>query len=493
MAKLHANLQPFKPTEADPFDAIKAAHLLNRAGFGGAQEQIEKVMKLGPRGAVDWLLDFPDMPAEEQDKDDVPNLTSLEEMPVNFRGMRQMMAGKTEEERKLAFARLQQANRQALMNMGSWWLDRMADGRHPLQEKLTLFWHGHFTTSARDERSALLMWNQNELLRRCAAGNFRKFVQGVSRDPAMLDYLNNTQNHRNRPNENYARELMELFTLGIGNYTENDVKEAARAFTGWTHEGEGFVVHKWDHDPGTKTIFGRKGAFDGEDVVDLLMLHPACARYVSAKLFRFFVSDDLDESMNESLAGVLRGAKYDMRPLLRAIFTSRAFYAPGAIGVQVKSPVQLVVETCRLLGVEVPESRVLVGALNQMGQVPFMPPNVKGWPYGAAGGRAWINTSTLFVRQNTAVYLAGGGSPVRTGRRFADRRIDARAGTGFRAEGGKDAGEVVDRWVARLIQRPIEVEKRQVLVDALQGRPDREEHVRWMVQLIVSMPEYQLC
>jgi uncharacterized protein (DUF1800 family) len=189
---------------------------------------------------------------------------------------------------------LMRANRQAVSQTGWWWLKRMAYGPHPLQEKLTLFWHGHFTTSAKDERAALLMWNQNELLRRHAAGNFREFVRQVARDPAMIDYLNNQQNRKKKPNENFARELMELFTLGIGNYSERDIKEAARAFTGWAHDGEGFVFRKYDHDDDEKSFFGRHGDFDGDDIIDIILQHHASAKYIGGKLFRCFAYEEVD-------------------------------------------------------------------------------------------------------------------------------------------------------------------------------------------------------
>src|SRR6476469_515544 len=216
MSALHRLLEPYQPTDADPFDAVKAAHLLNRAGFGGTAEEVEKVRKMGPAAAVDWLLDFPDAGAETQDPQDIPDLSSVEGFAKNFREMRTMFQGKTPEERQKIRMVLQRGNRDALMATSRWWLDRMAYGPHPLQETLTLFWHGHFTTSFRDERSAWLIWRQNDLLRRKAAANFKALVKEISRDPAMLQYLNNNQNKKGKPNENYARELMELFTLGIG-------------------------------------------------------------------------------------------------------------------------------------------------------------------------------------------------------------------------------------------------------------------------------------
>ena len=469
MAVVHPMLQPYRPTKDDPFDAVKAAHLLSRTGFGGTQAEIRDVIKAGPVEAVRRLMDFPDAPAESQDADDVPDLSSIEDYPKTFREMRARLDGKSDAEIKALREKLQRANRDALSAIVGWWLKRMAFASHPLQEKLTFFWHGHFTTSARDERMAMLMWRQNELLRRHAAGNFGQFVRDISRDPAMLDYLNNAQNRKQHPNENYARELMELFTLGIGHYTEDDVKEAARAFTGWTHEGGEYIFRPFQHDYGQKTFLGRQGDLNGDEVIDAILAQPACPRHIAGKLYRFFVTEEADDALCDSLGRMLETG-YDLRPLLRTILTSKAFYGRQVIGEQIKSPVQLVVGTVRLLGLEMPPQRRMEAMLNQLGQLPLFPPNVKGWP----GGTAWINASTLFMRYNTAVALAS-------------------EQTGFRPAGGERAEEVVDAWVARLIQRPVSSEKRGILIQSLEGRPQQEQSVRRMVQLIVSMPEYQLC
>lgn len=488
MAKLHPLLEPWKPTSNDPFDSVKAAHLLNRACFGGTRAEIEHVLAVGPERAVDELLDFPDAPSDEQSQTDQPNLSAIEGYPRSFREYRSLIAGKTAEERMRLRQQFQQANRAAVLETARWWMTRMANGPHPLQEKLTLFWHGHFTTSAREERSAWLMWQQNELLRRYAAGGFVEFTKAISRDPAMLDYLNNQQNRKSSPNENYARELMELFTLGIGNYTEKDVKEAARAFTGWGHDGDSFVFRRFDHDNEPKTFMGRTGNWNGDDIVDMVAQHPACAPYIAGKLFAFFAHENPDPAMIASLGNEFRGWGYQLRPLIRTILLSRAFYAPASIGTQVKSPIQLVVGTARKLGVELPPARLLFNVMEQMGQVPLAPPNVRGWP----GGRAWINTSTLFVRYNTAVWLAGGEPPIASGRPGVDRVARSRGVISFRPVRAGEPREVVESWLSVLIPRPVPETKVQPLLDAV-GPSPTEKSVTKMVQLIVSMPEYQLC
>ena len=470
-------LQPFVPSDEDPFDAIKAAHLLNRAGFGGTIDEVRKVLEMGPADSVDWLLSFPDKSAEEQGPD-VPDLSAIDGIPKTFQALRQATQTTNAADLKALRMKFQMSNRQAVLAIIQWWMKRMVDGPYPLQEKLTLFWHGHFVTSDKDERSASLMWKQNELLRKNVVGNFRQFVRQISRDPAMLDYLNNTQNRKAHPNENYARELMELFTLGIGNYTEDDVKQGARAFTGWAHDGDDFVFRKFDHDDGIKNFMGKRGNFDGDDIIDIILSPETSAKFVSNKLFRYFAYEEIDDDLADALGYEFRQTNYELRPLVKMILNSRAFYSQQAIGAQIKSPIQLVLGTIRQMNLTMPvQTQLLLGPLNQMGQVPLSPPNVRGWP----GGRMWINTSTLFVRYNTGYRLIDGQLPRADKSRLAEETKDA-----------TDAGAVVDYWINRLIQRPISSDKRQVLIEALGANPT-EPSIRRMIQLIVSMPDYQLC
>jgi uncharacterized protein (DUF1800 family) len=494
MAVIHPLLAPYIPSDSDPFDDVKAAHLLNRAGFGGVPEEVEYVRKMGPKRAVEWLMDFPDAPAEEMGGDyDSPDLSTIAGSPANFREYARKLFGKSREEKQALIQQLMQANRQAISATIGWWLNRMAYGRYPLHEKLTLFWHGHFTTSAKDERSAMLMWRQNEVLRRFAADNFEPFVRAISRDPAMLDYLNNNENRKEHPNENYARELMELFTLGIGNYTETDVKQGARAFTGWGHDGVDFVYREEEHDDGVKNFLGRSGDFDGDDVISIILQQPVCSRFIAGELFKFFAYENTDASLGTALGELLLNNRYQIRPLLRTIFNSRAFYSPTSVGVQIKSPIQLMVGTIRMLGLQMPAAPAVESALNQMGQLPLMPPNVRGW----VGGRMWINTSTLFIRYNTGVWLAGGQVPALT-RYNRKGATDNLLGPGLARQTDFDpndqgaADAVTDAWVKRLIQRPVEADKQKILADVLSDGVN-DDSLRKMVQLIVSMPEYQLC
>lgn len=482
---LHDELQPWEPSSGETFDAVRAGHLLNRAGFGGLPKEIAAVQELGVARAVDVLLDFPDAPAAEQAREGGPDNSMLADVPRSDAERRQAMIdiqqGRSEEEaqteRQLQRQRWRSASQNHMRECGRWWLDRMASGPYPLQEQLVLFWHGHFTSSFRDDREgSWRLWGQNELLRTYAAGNFRTFVRQVSRDPAMLSYLNNDQNVNISPNENYARELMELFTLGVStpehpNYTEDDIKQAARAFTGWTHDGLIFTFRQRLHDEGEKRIFGQIGKFGGDDVVDLLMQHPATGPFIGGKLFEFFVGIEPSPEVKASLGRVLVNANYELRPLLRTILRSRAFFNADRIGGKIKSPIQLVAGTCRLLGIPVPDQRRVQNELEKMGQIPFAPPNVKGWP-GQFDGRRWINTATLLARYNFGVEMA----------RQAEIAPPASA----------SSGDVVNEWLSVLIPRPIDGMKRRRLASVVGDRPSTA-NVTEAVQLMLSMPEYQLC
>jgi uncharacterized protein (DUF1800 family) len=465
----HPLLQPFSPDDG-AFTPVQAAHLLNRATFGGTADDIAKAVKLGPVGAVEWLLDFPDAPADEQSKTDVPDLSTIEGYPKTFAERRRLFEGLSPQERQDLQQRLNNANRQATAEIVRWWLGRMIRGPYLMQEKLTLLWHGHFTSNATDERSAWLMWRQHEVLRQHAAGNFRSFVHEISRDPAMIDYLNNQQNRKGKPNENYARELMELFTLGVGNYSENDIKEAAKAFTGWGHDGDDYIFRRNFHDDGPKTFFGRTGNFNGNDIIDIILSGDVSPRYIGAKVFGWLAYEGVDESLAGALALAMKQSNYELRPLLRLILTSKAFYSPTAMFNQIKSPVQLLMGTCRQMGISLPDRGQLRGWLDSMGQMPLNPPNVKGWP----GGRTWINTSTLFARYNACITLAG--------KIDKDRLIPP---------GLKSPREIVQHWVKTLIQRPIPEDKLASLIQVANSG-DRDS-IRKVVELIVSMPEYQLC
>ena len=291
----------------------------------------------------------------------------------------------------------------------------MLQGGHPLREKLTLFWHNHFATSLAKVQNPTLMFRQNCLLRKHALGRFGPLLQAISRDAAMLVWLDSNSNVKGKPNENYARELMELFSLGVGHYTEKDIREAARAFTGWRTDGVGFAFDARLHDDGPKTVLGQTGAWDGGDVVRIVLEQPAAARFLVRKLYHFLVSEKAvpPDSLLEPLCESFRKSDYDIAGLVRTILASRHFYSDHAFRQRIKGPVEYVLGAVqavyRRYGEEDADYRplpqqVLVGRLGAMGQHLFAPPNVKGWP----GGPSWLNTSTMLERDNFAGALAMG-------------------------------------------------------------------------------------
>jgi uncharacterized protein (DUF1800 family) len=298
----------------------------------------------------------------------------------------------------------------------------------PLTERMTLFWHNHFATSQQKVRSSQLMYRQNALLRREALGNFARLLHAMARDPAMLVWLDNAGSRRQAPNENFAREVMELFTLGEGHYTEQDVKEAARAFTGMSIDRDSgdFRWRPAFHDAGEKTVLGKTGRFDGDDVLGILLARPETAEFVTAKLWREFVSPVPDPVEVRRLAARWREAGYEIKPLVRALLLSTAFWAEDNRRSLIKSPVDLVVGTMRTYQMRPIDLRPAVVACAALGQNVFSPPNVKGWP----GGEAWIDASTLLGRKQWLERTFRGGDNLEAMRAmddYAERAELARA------------------------------------------------------------------
>jgi uncharacterized protein (DUF1800 family) len=279
-----------------------------------------------------------------------------------------------------------------------WWLNRMLATPAPLQEKMTLYFHGHFTTTIVQKGvSPAMAFNQNQLFRRFALGNLRELTRQVSKDPAMLVYLDGASNMAAHPNENYARELMELFTLGVDNYTEADVRNSARAWTGWRYNRftEEATFNPEFHDNGTKTFLGQTGNFNGDDVVNIIFSKPQCARFFATSLLGAFVYDDPEPQLVDQVARLLRKYDYELLPVMATLLRSNVFYSERAYRALVKSPVEFVVGTYKALGVPQIDVAVLP-ALKQMGQELYYPPNVAGWP----GGENWITSDTMIARQN---------------------------------------------------------------------------------------------
>ncbi len=368
-----------------------ARHLAGRTGFAAEPAIVAELRPLTYPQAVDRLL------AETRTTPLTPAPTWVGQWPLEGRRFKDL----SPEQRKALVKELRRRAR----DLKAWWYREMLATDAPLTEHMTLFWHNHFTSSLRKVRLPTLLYRQNLLLRRYALGNFGTLLHAVARDPAMVLYLDNQTNRKGRPNENFARELLELFTLGEGHYREQDIKNAARAFTGWeaNRRTGRFRFNRRVHDDGVKTFMGRTGRFDGDDIIDIVLAQPQTARFVTAKLWRDMVSERPDPAEVRRLAAVFRNHHYEIRPLLRAMLLSPQFRAAADRGRLIKSPVELLVGTLRMFGLAVKPER-LVQAGRALGQDLFDPPNVKGWP----GGDAWISSATLLVRQQLLSRLVRG-------------------------------------------------------------------------------------
>ncbi len=364
-------LDPFVPGPSDPFDRRKAAHLLRRAGFGAAPEAIDRAVALGMEQTVESLFDE----ATDEEQAYQKTFAAINGPLLNF--------GEIEPEQ-------------------AWWVYRMMTTRAPLREKLTLFWHGHFATSHEKVGNSRLMHQQIETIRRHAWGNFRELTLAIARDPAMVVWLDGESNTKEHPNENFARELMELFTCGIGHYTESDVQQAARAFTGWHRDNAEFAFKAAEHDDGRKHFLGKSGRFDGSDIIDILMQQPATLHFLARKLLRFFAAPEPPEPVIAAAAALLDRTRLDIKWFLRELFQSRYFFSPPCHRSRIASPVEFTIGTIRTLNAVWPAPEV-VEFLGRMDQRLLAPPNVKGWD----GEQKWINSSTWAARLDFGRTLAG--------------------------------------------------------------------------------------
>jgi len=448
----------FFPNRKLRWDKVLVGHLYRRAAFGATWEQIEAGVTAGPRATVAQLLEGgPDHAGFEAE------LARLRRGVIDSGEIEQL---------------------QAL------WMHRLLSSPHPLLERLTLFWHDHFATSNAKVADVALMSRQNETIRQHALGHFGELLQEMTRDPAMLIWLDSVLNRKAAPNENYAREVFELFSLGDGNYTEHDIKEAARALTGWSVRDRQAVFDPSLHDDGEKTIFGRTGPWTSGDVVRLCLEHPACPRFIVRKLFREFVSDTAvpaDELLHP-LVNEFRLRNFDLAWLMEKMLSSWVFYSGAAIRQRVKSPVEFVVETVRGLEGRV-SPRDAARACAEMGLALFLPPSVKGWD----GGADWLNSSTLLFRQNAAFELTRGAGtggrcdPARlaTGHQLNDAAQQARFFLELFHQRADTA--TVDAIVQELQREQAESQRRP-----FNGRARQAQLARSAAHFALTMPEYQL-
>jgi uncharacterized protein (DUF1800 family) len=491
-----------KPLSKDRWNFEMAAHLLNRAGFGGSPAEIQRLADMDQDAAISSLLDYEKIP------DRTANPIWARPDPDRMKKIRDVNQHGTADEKKQAQREEGQLQRERMMELRGWWLQRMARGPRPFQEKMVLFWHGHFATSVDKVRDSYYMWRQNELFRRLATGNWQELLTFAGKDPAMLVWLDQAQSRKEHPNENYARENMELFALGEGNYTERDVTEGARALTGWSLERieQKYIYRPRIHDDGEKTFLGRTGNLDGDDVIATIVAQPQAARFITSKIWNYFSGQMPDEKLTGALAAVLRANGNNFKPFLRVMFRSEEFYGDDIVRNQVKSPVQWLISSVQMLECDLPPTLVSWGMTRQLGQDLFAPPNVKGWD----GGITWITTNTLLTRYNDAQALVEGTPPPLEAGDFAKKQG---GGNGERAMrqlqrvrmGGVSVEKILtpeeqadkDSLVAALEHRLLQSSLKGKQVTALREFLDskeklNDEDILTVIRLMMSTPEYQV-
>lgn len=461
-------------------------HLYWRAGFGETAAVVEENAKKPLRKVVRQLL---------KNSEDFQPLKVLDENLIARREIKDMRGELTRDEIKDLLK--EQISKIRDINVA--WIDNMATTKAVLREKMTLFWHGHFACRVRNPQA---VQNQNNILRQHALGKFGDLLMAVSKDPGMLQFLNNQQNNKRSPNENFAREVLELFTLGRGNYSEADIKNAARAFTGWGFNLRGeFVFRENQHDFDSKTFFGKTGNFNGEDIINIILEKEQTARFIVSKIYKHFVNEVPDNQIIDNLTKRFHHSHYDIADLMEEIFTSDWFYDPKNIGSHLKSPIELLAGMKRGFGMNFDEKQSLLYVQRVLGQVLFYPPNVAGW----AGGKTWIDSSSLLFRMKMPEVVFNSGvvnfNPKDDGD-VNSELLNRRVGKMLRAtvdwsslektySGLKDS-ELCEQLAGYLLQVPITDEQKKLVLRRASNAPNGNLLKNLSISLM-SLPEYQLC
>jgi uncharacterized protein (DUF1800 family) len=476
---------------------VKNQHLLWRAGFGPMAEEFHQLSSATNKSYLNSMFKASAKGPEYLDVAD----SALKGLAMGVREVGQANKQLDEEQKR----KMRKQSRDDIKSLNITWLNQMVNSEQQLREKMALFWHGHFAS-----RNLNILYQQQllDVVRRNALGNFGDLLRGVSKSAAMINFLNNNQNKKGHPNENFAREVMELFTMGRGNYTENDIKEAARAFTGWGANTAGeFVFRKNQHDTGSKTVLGRNGSFDGDAVLDILLEHKQTAAFITAKIYRYFVNDTVNQDHVKWLADRFYQSNYDIKNLMRDIFSSEWFYDVNNIGNRIKSPVELIVGIRRVLPMKLENEEVQLLLQRLLGQLLFYPPNVAGWP----GGKNWIDSSSLMLRMRIPQLILDNDELAMKPKDDDDQMMgmkDAR-----KKEYGKKGGQVIsaavdwETYIKKFEKVPRE-KLLQAIKDTLIQTPDainatvlnkyidassRESYIKTATIQLMSTPEYQLC
>ena len=460
-------------------DQQKIKHLFYRLGFGFSPEEWRERQNWSPNKTINWLFDG-------AIKSQTPS--ELEEAPTTIPNADKMGKNGRKKERE--------NQRLLAVRYNSDWVLRMGKSTDDVfLERMCLFWHGHFACITHLGNLAAA---QLKTIRQHALGNFRDLVVAMAKDVSMIRFLNNQQNRKQAPNENFARELMELFTIGRGNYTEDDIKEAARAFTGWSSNMKGeFVFRKNQHDFGSKTFMGKTGDFDGTDIIDIILENPQTAYFIANKVFRYFVNAKPVESQVQELADVFYQSNYDIAAMMRHLVKSDWFYAPQNVGTRIKSPVDLLCHLLRTLNITVNNQWGLINVQKALGQVLFNPPNVAGWP----GHRNWIDNSSLLLRLSLGALIFDAAKVDMQVKEIAEgnnknrrlRKLDATVDLKpiFRLTGRKSKEGQIELLSDLFLPAGVRVEKDLLLFENTSTQ--QEMFIKDVILRLLSLPEYQLC
>lgn len=455
--------KPWEPDANQPWDLKWAGHLFRRAGFGAPLPRLQEAVRNGFPATLERLL-LGDAAAGK-----------------SFDAVRTSMGGGI-------------AGRNNPFELRGWWVYCLIYNPHPLREKMTLFWHNHFATSIVKVQKTELMYQQNERLYRHALGKFPPFLLEMSRDPAMLVWLDSNSNVKGKANENYARELMELFSLGVGHYTEQDVREAARAFTGWHVEGDQFYFSPTLHDDGAKKVLGQAGNWDGGDVVRIVLEQPAAPRFLVRKFYRFLIGEAVPppDALLQPLADRFQKSGYDVADLVKAMLGSRHFFSAHAYRQRIKSPVEFLLGAVHDVGQGFVRPNALVNRLNDLGQQLFAPPNVKGWD----GGRSWLNTATVVARHNFVQTLTAGSGEINLGDPTTGMAVAVDPANLVRRQKLTEPEPILALLTDHLYQGDIPTSARSRLLTFLtDGQPKGDkldQRIREVTHAMMTMPEYQL-
>jgi uncharacterized protein (DUF1800 family) len=468
---------------------INIKHLYSRAAFGISYPELHELGKKRLAKAVDQLFNLPG-------QDSALQSISMEE----YRAQQQVLAslnGKKEQspEEKLQREQITKLRNEKSRSLNIQWVQQMITTQNPLLEKMTLFWHGHFACRS---NNPFFSQQLNNIQRANALGNFRTLLIEVSKSPAMLEYLNNQQNRKGKPNENFARELLELFTLGRGNYSETDIKEAARSFTGWTYNKTGeFEFSLRVHDDKEKTVFGQTGNFDGEAIIDIILSKPETAAFISRKLYIFFVNDSPNEAHINEIADHLYQHKYDISSVMRKIFTAGWFYLDSNRGNKIKAPVEFLVNLSRTFQVTYHKPQILIQLQSSLGQYLFNPPNVAGWP----GGKNWIDSSSLMLRLKIPSLVLNDGILDFDGKADPEDEAVIALNKTPKPRPVKSYINAEANWTSFLSSLPAGLKQEELAAFLLEPALNQKittlvrqnKNFKNTVIAVTSMPEYQLC